>query len=238
MGKKISIAIVLAVFLYAALVLIFKPARIFEELLIAEAPTDYVLVYGKHNIGQVMVPRFPGFCKLGFFVFNNSISAESDLVLHIKNALDAKKDNIKLSVNSRDVRGKKYPFMSPQVRANNGGVYFFEFDAFEYKTGEPLYFYLESPGTSEAGAYRIGIVRNIFRRGYAGGDTYIDASPSDKHLLFQNYYKFNQSKMAVLKEIRYRLFQDKPFIVFYLGLCAFLIMMIIILAIMEKFTKK
>lgn len=237
--KKFALAIIfLALLLIAGLVYLLRPQLEFEELLITEPPCEYVTVYGKHTVGQVFVPNFEGLSKLGFFIFKDAILPDSNLVLHIKPGINVKDDICKVVVAPQDIHGRRYPFMAPQIKSGKGSVYFFELDTFQSRPGKPVYFYLESPAATQERAYKIGVVNNIFRRGYAGGATYIDAAPIDKHLLFQDYYKFTKPKERILATIKERVSLDKGFFSFYLSLVAFIIAIIIILAVMERFYKR
>ncbi len=231
--KKIILFIILvSLLIYGAIVSLKRPF-VFAELLILGVPDSYADIYGYHSVGQIFIPNYPKLCKIGFFIFKDK-PKNADLILHIRPA-DSNNDLFRLTVKGQDIYDKRYAFKLPPLHTAKGYVYFFEFKPLDYPVGKPLYFYLESPDSREQNPIRIGVWKNIFHRGNAGGQSYLDGVVWDRYLAFENYYRWNGNLISVGREIFKRFMRDTSFAIFYSVLCLSLLAGIFIVSRKLKF---
>jgi len=239
-NKKLllTVFIVLVALLVGLFFVRFRSEKlIFDEFQINGEADEYVPIYAGHTVGQEFTPKYKNLCKLGF-VISKDTAAKTDLILHIKSSRLDKQDILKIAAKTDDLRDKYYPFKFPPVHLSEGYAYFFEFEPLKYALGNSIYFYLEAPAAKPEDAFKIGYCTNVFHRGNAGGESYLDNSPWKGYLFFHNYYLLSDKPGEIISEIAARIWRDPVFIVSYFILCTLVVVGIFIIWRQEKTLKE
>ena len=170
-----------------------------------------------HTIGQTFTPQHDGLSRIDLYTATYARENTQAVIFQISSAPS---DDVAAGVPQELVRVEL-----GAAQISNSGPTVIAFPPLAGRTGETLYFSIESPGSAQGDAI------TIYREEgdvYPGGQMYLDGKPTNGDIAFIAYTQESFSFGDIWEDFCSRANQDRPFFIFY---CSLLLLVLIALIV-------
>lgn len=173
-----------------------------------------------HTFGQTFTPHADGLYRIDLYTATYARENTHAIIFRIQAEPGAAQDLVHLELTPAQI--------------SNSGPTVITFSPLAQTAGKPLYFSIESPGSTSGNAFTI--YRNE-KNVYPDGQMFVDGQPTQGDIAFIAYTRETFTPADIWNDFYSRASQDQPFFIFYCSLLTALLLALVVTLIWTRRSK-